>query len=1039
MMAMTGLLLAAAIRASSFGFDPADSTEALQKAINASAEKVIIDRQAGPWIVRPLFLRNGDKEIVIEDGVEIRAKAGEYQDVNDALFSVWGAKNVSIRGEGTAVLAMNKKDYQDRSKYRPSEWRHALSIRGGAENVGVSNLTLRASGGDGVYIFGASGIRLENLKCLDHHRQGISVISGAHVLVRNCDFSETWGTAPACGIDFEPNRPDEEIVDFVFENCRFNDNQVSGVAFHLVQLVATGMPVSVTFRDCEIRGNREFGVSYTRTMGDSPGVNGFALFERCRFVGNGESVLNIKNQAPEGFRIGFRDCTFDARATKSPAIHFNNGMSLFDFGAVAMRDCRVLRNPGQETLLFSGAVGAGVVGTKGVLDVEENGRHTSLDLAEFAAKHPPHPELKVGFKPTLFDARDLVAPAVRGRIAPVARDAQHFRWKTRFVQYVPAAGEWTVDLLVRRHPTGKDTLGIQLFDRIGTNLGKAEVPAADGPFTFRTAGAGYYVLEINANGNFVDVKSDLPGHGFEVASRTSLFGCSGREYFFRVKEGAEKIYLEMTPDQGEPGRFQLVSPEGEIVADTGVSDATKIIAHVRTGRKPAETWSVRMPLVKEDCRIRLGAGTVPVLSDSREAVCAPAEDGGAAIQRAIDEAWRRGGGTVEVEKGVHPIGGLRLRSNVTLHLQAGAVLLASRNVADYDAWKSDALEPVPPPDPASPHRYSRNWFRGVIRLHGAVNASIVGEPGSAIDGANTYDPEGEEHYRGVHGITAIGVTNCTFRGYTVRRSGNWAHNIRFGKGLRFENVAVEAGHDGIHLRVCDDVEISRCAFRTGDDAIAGFDNADVHVCDCDISSACSAFRFGGRRVLIERCRVHGPCAFPFRGSLDKKTKESGGDGGNGGRRNMLSLFTYFSMKDYGIRQNAGEIVLRDVTVENADRFLQYNFSGNEVWSSGVPLTDIRFENVTATGVKMPLCAYGSEKVPLSLVLLNCRISFAAPQDEVIRGANFGELRADGLSVEGGEPVLLRNYGPSAPISVRGGGGFAPKEEKADEPFKVRAI
>ena len=154
---------------------------------------------------------------------------------------------------------------------------------------------------------------------------------------------------------------------------------------------------------------------------------------------------------------------------------------------------------------------------------------------------------------------------------------------------------------------------------------------------------------------------------------------------------------------------------------------------------------------------------------------------------------------------------------------------------------------------------------------------------------------------------------------------------------------------------------------------------------------------------------------------------------------MLSLFTYFSMKGYGIRQNAGEIVLRDVVVEGADRFLQYNYSGNEVWSSGVPLTDIRFENVTATGVKLPLCAYGSPETPLSLVFSNCRISFAEPQEAVIRGAKFKKLCAEGTTVDGGEPILLRNYGPATPISAKECKGFAPKEIRADEPFKVKAI
>ena len=411
----------------------------------------------------------------------------------------------------------------------------------------------------------------------------------------------------------------------------------------------------------------------------------------------------------------------------------------------------------------------------------------------------------------------------------------------------------------------------------------------------------------------------------------------------------------------------------------------------------------------------------------------------ATLQDRIDEAWRRGGGIVEVEAGVHRIGSIRLRSNVTLLLRSGAVLQASRNLADYDGWANDALEPVERPKPGDPNDYMRNWYRALIRLHCASNAAIIGEPGSVIDGCNTFDPQGEEGYRGAHGITAMFATNCVFRGYAMRRAGNWAHHFRMGRNLRFEDLAIDAGHDGIHLRQCDSVEISKCRFRTGDDAVAGFGNSNVHVRDCDISSACSAFRFGGRHVFVENCVVHGPCDFPFRGSLSDAVKKCGGDGEPGtGRHNMLSLFTYFSMSGYGLSENAGDVVLRNIRVSGADRFLQYNYSGNERWSSGVPMDSITFENVTSAGLKFPLCAYGDAAVPLSLALRNCRLSFAKGQTELVRGANLDIDLAD-VEVEGVEGVVLRNYGPVAEIKATGLKGVKPLACQAEEPFAVKAI
>ena len=41
-------------KASWWGYDTADSTEAIQSAISSGVKKLVIDAQSGPWYVRPL-------------------------------------------------------------------------------------------------------------------------------------------------------------------------------------------------------------------------------------------------------------------------------------------------------------------------------------------------------------------------------------------------------------------------------------------------------------------------------------------------------------------------------------------------------------------------------------------------------------------------------------------------------------------------------------------------------------------------------------------------------------------------------------------------------------------------------------------------------------------------------------------------------------------------------------------------------------------------------------------------------------------------
>ena len=62
-------------------------------------------------------------------------------------------------------------------------------------------------------------------------------------------------------------------------------------------------------------------------------------------------------------------------------------------------------------------------------------------------------------------------------------------------------------------------------------------------------------------------------------------------------------------------------------------------------------------------------------------VPATADDATARIQHAIDDCFRVGGGGVRIGAGEHAVKSIRLRSNVTLHLESGARLLGLFTVA----------------------------------------------------------------------------------------------------------------------------------------------------------------------------------------------------------------------------------------------------------------------------------------------------------------------------------------------------------------------
>ncbi len=436
----------------------------------------------------------------------------------------------------------------------------------------------------------------------------------------------------------------------------------------------------------------------------------------------------------------------------------------------------------------------------------------------------------------------------------------------------------------------------------------------------------------------------------------------------------------------------------------------------------------------------------------------------AAFQKAIDHCFLVGGGEIFVPAGTYVIGDIRLRSNTTLHLLENAVLKGSSDPADYNNIYSDTLEPLPAEQatraiwktPAEwnatgggfkPHLYTAGsyWNYGIIRAVYAENVRIIGEKGSFIDGGNTYDPNGEEDYRGPHGINMHFCKNLHFEGYTITDTGNWAHAIFQSENVSFSNLTVLAGHDALHTRACSNVVMENCTLITGDDAIAGFDNLDVLIKNCKISSACSAFRFGGNHILIEDCEIYGPCRYQFRGSFSDEEKRAGAKVSACGRNNMLSFFTFFVTDDLPARREPGDIVIRNCTVTGADRFLHINLSGNEPWQRGNPPTKITFENIRAKDIKTGLYAYGNGVVPYQLNLKNISYSVApgCEQEPFMKVAHFGEINFQNVQIE--------NYQGNAFIKTWSEGGAihmdtAPCEinenellVNAEEPFTCEPI
>ncbi len=377
-----------------------------------------------------------------------------------------------------------------------------------------------------------------------------------------------------------------------------------------------------------------------------------------------------------------------------------------------------------------------------------------------------------------------------------------------------------------------------------------------------------------------------------------------------------------------------------------------------------------------------------------------------AIQSAIDKCFLDGGGEVIIPCGVFRTGSIRLRSNTTLHLMSGAVLEGSDNCEDYFDFAEDAIEPARAEDmerPRGTNPYNR-WHHGIIHVLSAENVSIIGEPGSYINGRNCYDANGEEGYRGPHGIVIFDSNNIKLKGYIVKDCANWAHNIFETKNIEIENITVYGGHDGIDIRTCDNVRIENCNLYTGDDAIAGYDNLDVVIKNCVFNSACSALRFGGTDILVDNCRSFAPARFAHRYYLSKEKQALGLYTDETCNHKLGAVFTYYCDYRAKIRKTPGNITIQNCDFDGHWKLFIMEFSEESRWCCNRALTQIKYKDCKIKNLHSSITIFGDENEKITFELENVEISAAPDREEeaFMRVKNFDAVNMKNVSIKGYE-------------------------------------
>lgn len=364
------------------------------------------------------------------------------------------------------------------------------------------------------------------------------------------------------------------------------------------------------------------------------------------------------------------------------------------------------------------------------------------------------------------------------------------------------------------------------------------------------------------------------------------------------------------------------------------------------------------------------------------------------INKTIDKLNAKGGGTLYFPAGTYLTGAIRMKSNITIELEAGATLLFSDNFDDYLPFVEMRHEGI-----------LMKSFSPLIYAVDAENITIKGE--GKIDGQgkkwwdeffrvyvdlqkngvrdlNKYQPmwdkandvkalyaeTNEDYISSMQRrffrppfIQPVRCKNVRIEGITIVNSPFWTVNPEFCENVTIDRVTINnplsPNTDGINPESCRYVHISNCHISVGDDCITlksgrdlqarklGWANENITITNCTmlaghggvvIGSEMSA---GVKKVVISNCVFDGT----DRGIRIKSTRGRGG-----------------VVEDIQV----SNIVMKNIQEEAIILDMLYSKMPAEPLSERTPVfRNINISNVTGSDVLIPIKIRGLEESPIS--------------------------------------------------------------------------
>ncbi|ODT57443.1 MAG: polygalacturonase [Paludibacter sp. 47-17] len=368
------------------------------------------------------------------------------------------------------------------------------------------------------------------------------------------------------------------------------------------------------------------------------------------------------------------------------------------------------------------------------------------------------------------------------------------------------------------------------------------------------------------------------------------------------------------------------------------------------------------------------------------------------INSTIDNLSRKGGGTLYFPAGTYLTGPIRLKSNITLDLAAGATLRFSDKFEHYLPFVEMRYEGVMMKS-FSPLLYAVDAENITIKGQGTLDGQgqkwwdeffrvLVDLQKNGMREVNIYQQQWEKanDVKALYAATnedyaptlqrrffrppffqTLRCKGITIEGVRFINSPFWTVNPNFCENITIHGITINnpdsPNTDGINPESCKNVRISDCHITVGDDCITiksgrdaqgrsfGAPCENISITNCTMLAGHGGVVIGSemsggvRNITISNCIFDGT----DRGIRFKSTR------GRGGVVENISI---------------SNIVMRDIQREAIIFDLKYSKMPEEPVSDRTPVfRNIHISNVIATDVNIPVYIRGLEEAPISDISL----------------------------------------------------------------------